>query len=48
MPAAFGMVGATFTEERERNVAFAILGMGYPVGAALGQVIGGLIAGAGR
>ena len=48
LPAAFGIVGVTFTADAERTVAFAILGMGYPIGAALGQIIGGLIAGAAR
>jgi MFS family permease len=47
MPAAFGIVGVSFIDEYERTVAFALMGMGFPVGGALGQVIGGVIAGAG-
>jgi hypothetical protein len=46
MPAAFGIVGVTFATDRERNIAFATMGMGYPLGG-LGQVFGGLIAGSG-
>jgi MFS family permease len=44
MPSAFGIVGATFTEEPERTTAFAVVGIGFAFGAALGQVFGGLLA----
>ena len=44
MPSTFGIVGVNFTREPERTIAFAVVGLGYPIGAALGQVFGGLIA----
>jgi MFS family permease len=48
MPAAFGIVGISFPTEPARTIAFAVMGLGYPVGAALGQVMGGLVAGSGK
>lgn len=45
MPAGFGIVGVTYRGERERSIAFAAMGLGYPIGSSLGQVFGGLIAG---
>lgn len=47
MPSAFGIVGVTFIGHKERTVAFAVMGMGHPLGGSLGQVFGGLIAGSG-
>lgn len=47
MPCAFGLVGVTYTNEKERNIAFAVISMGYPIGSSLGQVSGGLIAASG-
>lgn len=48
MPSAFGIVGVTFTQEPGRTIAFSAMGFGNPVGSALGQVFGGLIASSGR
>ena len=43
MPATLALIRVTFTDERERNLAFAIWGMLAVVGAALGPIIGGLL-----
>ncbi|OCF72147.1 hypothetical protein I204_07412 [Kwoniella mangroviensis CBS 8886] len=47
-PAGFGIIGITFREEPSRTIAFAALGVGTPLGAVVGEVVGGLIAGATR
>nr|XP_019043023.1 hypothetical protein I302_08733 [Kwoniella bestiolae CBS 10118]OCF21953.1 hypothetical protein I302_08733 [Kwoniella bestiolae CBS 10118] len=47
-PAGFGIIGTTFREEPSRTMAFAALGVGTPLGAVVGEVIGGLISGTGR
>lgn len=46
-PAGFGIIGVTFRAEPERTIAFSVFGLGNPVGAAVGMVLGGLVAGAG-
>ncbi len=40
LPSALGIVGVAFTEEAGRTIAFAVLGIGYPFGAALGLFAG--------
>ncbi|WWC69719.1 uncharacterized protein I206_103662 [Kwoniella pini CBS 10737] len=47
LPAAFGIIGTTFTEEPGRTMAFSALALGYPVGGGPGMIFAGLIAGAG-
>jgi MFS family permease len=47
-PAGFGIVGVTFKYEPERTVAFAAFGLGAPLGAACGTLIGGAIAATGE
>jgi len=47
-PAGFGIVGVTFQQEPARTVAFAAFGLGAPLGAACGTLIGGVIASIGR
>ena len=42
MPTAMGLIANNFPAGRGRNVAFACLGGGSPVGFALGLVLGGL------
>lgn len=41
MPATLALIGLSFHEERERNIAIAIWGAVAIVGAALGPIIGG-------
>jgi len=48
MPAAFGIVATTFPDDPERTIAFAVMGVGFPLGGGGGQVIGGLVASTGR
>ena len=43
MPATLALIGMSFHEERERNIAIAIWGSVAIVGAALGPIIGGLL-----
>lgn len=43
-PAGFGIIGVTFREDPERSIAFAAFGLGGPVGAATGTLIGGAVA----
>ncbi len=43
MPATLALIGLTFHEERERNIAIAIWGSVAIIGAALGPIIGGLL-----
>jgi MFS family permease len=42
LPTAVGLITRTFPHGRTRNIAFASLGGGQPVGFALGLVVGGL------
>ncbi|KAL7420663.1 hypothetical protein Q5752_004614 [Cryptotrichosporon argae] len=46
-PAGFVIIGVMFREEPERTIAFACFGLGNPVGAAVGTLIGGAVAGSG-
>lgn len=43
MPATLALIGVTFREPRERNLAIAIWGSVAIVGAAIGPIIGGLL-----
>ncbi|KAL7424622.1 hypothetical protein Q5752_000306 [Cryptotrichosporon argae] len=43
-PAGFGIIGVTFPRDPERTYAFAIFGLGNPLGSAIGMVLGGLMA----
>ena len=45
-PAAFGIVGVTFRDEPARTIAFAAFNLGNPIGAVVGQVLGGVMSGA--
>ncbi|GMK59847.1 hypothetical protein CspeluHIS016_0900640 [Cutaneotrichosporon spelunceum] len=47
-PAGFGILGVTFREEPERTIAFSCFGLGNPVGASVGMLVGGAVAGASR
>jgi MFS family permease len=47
-PSAFGIIGVTFREEPERTILFTILGLGNPVGASVGMLVGGGVAGAAK
>lgn len=47
-PAGFGIVGVTFRTEPARTIAFAAFGLGAPLGAGCGTLIGGAIAATGR
>ncbi|KAL1411914.1 hypothetical protein Q8F55_002900 [Vanrija albida] len=44
-PAGFGIIGVTFREEPGRTIAFAVFGLGNPIGASIGVLVGGAIAG---
>ncbi|TXT07461.1 hypothetical protein VHUM_03181 [Vanrija humicola] len=44
-PAGFGIIGVTFREEPGRTIAFAVFGLGNPIGASVGVLVGGAIAG---
>ncbi|WVQ70376.1 uncharacterized protein L199_008603 [Kwoniella botswanensis] len=46
LPAAFGIIGVTFTEEPGRTMAFSALALGYPVGGGPGMIFAGVVAGA--
>ncbi|MGO2750422.1 MAG: MFS transporter [Pseudoclavibacter sp.] len=43
MPATLALLRATFTVERERNIAIAIWGMIAVIGSALGPIVGGAL-----
>jgi MFS family permease len=47
-PSAFGIVGINFRDEPERTILFSVLGLGNPVGASVGMLVGGGVAGAAR
>ncbi|KLT43451.1 major facilitator superfamily MFS-1 [Cutaneotrichosporon oleaginosum] len=47
-PAGFGILGVTFREEPERTIAFSCFGLGNPVGASVGMLVGGAVSGASR
>ncbi len=44
-PAGFGLVGEYVREEPARSRVFVTFGLGGPVGAATGAVLGGAISG---
>lgn len=44
-PAAFGIIGVAFREDTERTVAFACFGLGNPIGASVGMLVGGSVSG---
>ncbi|WVW83432.1 hypothetical protein I302_105452 [Kwoniella bestiolae CBS 10118] len=46
LPAAFGIIGVTFSEEPGRTMAFSALALGYPVGGGPGMIFAGVVAGA--
>ncbi|WWC61415.1 uncharacterized protein I303_103998 [Kwoniella dejecticola CBS 10117] len=46
LPAAFGIIGTTYTEEPGRTMAFSALALGYPVGGGPGMIFAGVVAGA--
>jgi MFS family permease len=43
-PSGFGIVGAYVTHEPVRTVVFAAFGLGGPIGAATGTLLGGAVA----
>lgn len=44
-PAGFGLIGETITHEPERSMVFAAFGLGGPIGASSGTILGGGVAG---
>lgn len=42
-PAGFGIVGVSIRHEPVRTIAFASFGLGNPVGAAFGGLLGGVM-----
>ncbi|RSH80151.1 hypothetical protein EHS25_007256 [Saitozyma podzolica] len=44
-PAGFGLIGETITHEPERSIVFAAFGLGGPIGASSGTILGGGVAG---
>lgn len=44
-PAAFGIVGVAFRHHTERTIAFACFGLGNPIGASVGMLVGGGVSG---
>lgn len=44
-PAGFGLIGSYVTHEPARSRVFATFGLGGPIGAATGGILGGAIAG---
>ena len=42
LPSSIGLLGASYTSGKRRNVAFAIYGAGAPVGFSFGLVFGGI------
>ncbi|WOO80487.1 Efflux pump terJ [Vanrija pseudolonga] len=44
-PAGFGIIGVTFRQEPGRTIAFAVFGLGNPIGASVGVLVGGAVAG---
>jgi MFS family permease len=43
-PSAIGLIAENFEEGRTRSICYACYGAGAPVGAAVGVVMGGLLA----
>lgn len=46
-PAAFGIVGVNFRDDRSRTIAYGSMAMGNPVGASVAMMVGGAMASAG-
>lgn len=46
-PAGFGIIGVNIRHEPARTIVFASFGLGNPVGAAFGGLLGGTMAGIG-
>ena len=46
-PAGYGIVGTNIRTEPERSIVFAAFGLGGPIGAATGTILGGAVAGVG-
>lgn len=44
VPTAIGILGATFAPGKAKNYAFSIYSSGAPMGAVLGNVLGGIVA----
>ena len=44
MPAAFGIVGSTFSSEPAKTIAFSAMSVGNPMGSIVGQLTGARIA----
>ncbi|TXT04777.1 hypothetical protein VHUM_04045 [Vanrija humicola] len=44
-PAGFGIIGVTFRQEPARTIAFAVFGLGNPIGSSVGVLVGGAVAG---
>lgn len=47
-PAGFGIIGVNIRHEPARTIVFASFGLGNPVGAAFGTLLGGAMAGTGK
>lgn len=47
-PAGFGIVGVNIRHEPARTVVFASFGLGNPVGAAFGGLLGGVMTAIGK
>lgn len=43
-PSGFGVVGANVVTEPARTIVFAAFGLGGPIGAATGTLLGGAVA----
>lgn len=46
-PAAFGIVGVNFRDQKSRTIAYGSMSMGNPVGASVAMIVGGAMASAG-
>ncbi|CAD6589695.1 MAG: hypothetical protein TREMPRED_005476 [Tremellales sp. Tagirdzhanova-0007] len=47
-PAGYGIIGANIRFEPERTIVFAAFGLGNPVGASIGTIMSGAVAGTSR
>ncbi|ORY22692.1 major facilitator superfamily-domain-containing protein [Naematelia encephala] len=48
IPAGYGIVGSNIRQDPWRTTTFAAFGVGGPVGASVGTILGGAVAGSGR